>query len=67
MSKEVNYSRKGNKCLKWCLVRYLHPVDKNPARIRKISKDFSRKLHFKDIKLSVKIRDIHKVEKMYQH
>ena len=48
---------------KRCLVRYLHPVDKNPARIRKITKDFSRKLDFKDIKHLAKITDIHKIEK----
>ena len=33
------------------VLRYLHPVDKNPARIGKIDKDFA------------KVRDIHKVEK----
>ena len=38
LPKELNHSRKGltniqniddNKCFKWCLVGYLHPVDKN--------------------------------------
>ena len=39
----------------------LHPVDKNPARIRKTDKDFARNLDFKDIKCPVRIRDIHKI------
>ena len=62
MSKQLNHSRKGlinsentddNKCFKWCLVRYLHPV----------GKDFARRFDFKDIKFPVKIRDICKIEK----
>ena len=44
---------------RWCLVRYLHPADHKS----KVYKDFSRALDFKDIKISVKIRDIHKIEK----
>ena len=52
-----------NKCLKWCLVRYLNPEDRNSAKITKTDKDFRQKLFFKDIKLPVKARDIHKIEK----
>ena len=42
----------------------LHPVDPHPKRIKKADKDFAKKLDFKDIRLQVKIRDIHKMEKM---
>ena len=52
-----------NKCLKWCLIRYLHPADHHSSRIRKVDKNFARYLDFKDIKFPVKIRDIHKFEK----
>ena len=47
LSKELNHSRKrlinientGNsKCLKSCLARYLHHVDKDLSRIRKIDR-----------------------------
>ena len=44
-------------------VRYLHPVDCNPARIVKANQDFAKRLDFKDVKLPVTIRDIHKIEK----
>ena len=44
-----------NKCFKWCLLRYLHPLDKNPAKITKIGKKLTRRLDFKDIKFPVKI------------
>ena len=52
-----------NECFKWCLVGYLHPADHNSTRIRNVNKDFVRVLDFKDIKFSVKIRNIHKSEK----
>ena len=48
---------------KWCLVRYLNPVNHNLAWIRKVDKDFTKALDFKDIKFAVKIRDIDKIEK----
>ena len=57
LSKELNHPRKGliniqninvNECFKWCLIRYLHLADHNPPRIRKIEKDFARKLDLKD-------------------
>ena len=32
-----------NQCFKRCLVRYLNPADRNPARITKADKDFAKK------------------------
>ena len=58
--KHIKISWKG---LGWCLVIFFHRADNNPARIRKIGKDFSKKRYLKDIKFSVKIRDIHNIEK----
>ena len=52
-----------NECFKWRLVRYLNPTDHYPERIIKGGKDFAKKLYFKDIKLPVKVRDVHKIEK----
>ena len=45
-----------NEFFKWCLFRYLHPVDHNPRRITKGDKDFVEILDFKDIKIPIKIR-----------
>ena len=42
---------------------YSDSADHHSARIRKIDKDFARRLDFKDTKFPVKIRDIHKIEK----
>ena len=55
------------------MIRYLHPSDHNPeelekkVKIRKVDKNFARELDSKDIKLPVKIRDIHKIEKRESH
>ena len=51
-----------NEWFKWSLVRYLHFVDYRPAGITKADKDFFEKEpDFKDIKSSVKIREIHRI------
>ena len=42
---------------------YSIAADCNPARITKADKDFVKKLDFRDIKFSVKISDIHIIEK----
>ena len=52
-----------NECFKWCLVRYLNPADHNPIKIPKSDKDFAKRYDFKDIKLPVEIKDIHKIKK----
>ena len=52
-----------NEWFKWCLVRYLHPVDLNLRRITKDAKDFEKRVNSKDIKFPVKTRDILEIEK----
>ena len=47
-----------SECFKWCLVRWVHPVDQNSKRITKADKDFAKEFDCK-----VKIRDIHKLKR----
>ena len=70
LPKELDHPRKeliniqnidDNECSKWCLFRYLHPAEHNPRRITKSDKYFAKKLDFKEIKIPVKVRDLHKV------
>ena len=72
LPKELDPPRKGlviiqniddNECFKWSIVIYLNATDCNPAEITKADKEFAEEFDFKDIKFSVKIRDIHKIEK----
>ena len=51
-----------NECFKCCLVRYLIPENRHPVGITETDKDYSKRFHFKDIKLPVKTRDIHKIK-----
>ena len=46
----------------WSLVRYLHPSDHHPSRIRNVGKNVPRELSFQAVKRSVKIRDIRKID-----
>ena len=70
--KELDHTRKGliniqntddNEWFKFCLARHLNPADHNPVRITKANKDCAKSVDFKDIKVTVKTRDIHKIKK----
>ena len=50
-------------CFKFCIVRYLHPAEHHPTRIRKIDEILADELDFENIKFLVKIKDIHKIKK----
>ena len=45
------------------MVRYLHPADNHSVRNKDVEKLYGDKLDFEDIKLSVKFRDIHQIER----
>ena len=51
------------KMLKMAFSHVFTSVDKTPAKIRKIDKDFVKELDFNNMMFPVKIRDIHKFEK----
>ena len=72
LDKKLYYPRKDliniqnindNDCFKRWFVRYLHPTDDTPRRIKKIDKLYGSKLDFKDTKLPVKVRDIRKIKR----
>ena len=52
-----------NECFKWCLVRCVNPTDHNLRKITKIDKDLTKRFDLKNVTFSVKIRDVHKIEK----
>ena len=70
--KRLDNSRKGlmniqnidnNECFKSCLFKYLHLADHHPEKRTKADKAFSKELDFKNIKVTFKVRDIHKIKK----
>ena len=46
-----------------CHVRYLHPMDKNPARITKSDKKHARELDYRGVQFPVKTKDYDKIER----
>ena len=42
MRELINIKSNNNECFRWCLVRYLNPVNKNPAKIRNNDREFSK-------------------------
>ena len=62
-SKDITKDENFYSSLKAEIIRYLNLVNRNATRITKPDKEFAKKLDFKDIKFSVKIRDIHKIGK----
>ena len=59
----VNIQNNDEKCFLWCLLRYLHPRDKNDFRLTDLKK-YEKCLNTKGIKYPVKIQDISKFEKL---
>ena len=57
----VNIRNTDEKCFLWCVLRYLHPREKNDIRLTDL-KQYQHDLNTKGIDYSVKIRDITKFE-----
>ena len=46
----INIRSEDNKCFRWCLVRYLNPVNKSSVKVRKNDQEFSKQLICKGVK-----------------
>ena len=59
----VNIKNKDEKCFLWCILRYIHPRDRDQERIKDLKKyEFS--LNAKGINFPMKLKDITKFEKL---
>ena len=56
-----NIKNNDDKCFLWCVLRYLHPRDKNEHRLTDL-KQYVNTLNTKGIKVPVKLKDIPKFE-----
>ena len=59
----VNIRNNDEKCFLWCVLRYLHPRDKNDFRLTDL-KQYENNLNTKGIRYPVKVKDISKFEKL---
>ena len=55
-------NKKDNKCFQWCILRYLHPRERDKERITDL-KQYENELNFTNIDFPVKLRDIDKFQK----
>ena len=53
----INIQNEDNQSFRWFLVKYLNPLNKNPAKIRNIDKEFAMQLTYKDVKFPVHKKD----------
>ena len=59
----VNIENKDEKCFLWCIIRYLHPRDKNDTRLKDLKK-YENSLNTKGISFPMKLKHISKFEKL---
>ena len=59
MKRLSNIQHEDNECFRRCLIRYLNPVNKNPANA---NKEFAKKLDFNAIKHTVHEKDYVEIE-----
>ncbi|CAH3143360.1 unnamed protein product [Porites evermanni] len=59
----VNIENKDEKCFLWCILRYLHPRDKNDTRLTDLKK-YDNSLNTKGINFPMKLKHISKFEKL---
>ena len=51
-------------CFKFCIVRYLHPAEHHPTRIRKIDEILADELDFENIKFLSKLKTFTRLKKI---
>ena len=59
----LSIKNKDEKCFLWCVLRYLHPRDRNDFRLTDL-KQYENSLNTKGIKFPVRVKDISKFEKL---
>ena len=59
----LNIKNKDNKCFLWCILRYLHPREKNDERVGDL-KQYENSLITKGIDFPMRVKDISKFERL---
>ena len=59
----LSIKNKDERCFLWCVLRYLHPRDRNEFRLTDL-KQYENSLNTKGIKFPVRVKDISKFEKL---
>ena len=62
MKGSINIKNKDNEYFRWCLIRYLNPVNKR-ANIRNVEYKFAKQLNFKGMQFPVHKKRLRKNKK----
>ena len=66
MKGSINIKNKDNEYFRWCLIRYLNPVNKR-ANIRNVEDKFAKQLNFKGMQFPVHKKRLRKNKKTTQY
>ena len=58
----INMKNEDNECFRWCHIRHLNPVDKDPQRIKKSDKKYIQDLDYTGIEFPVTTKQYNKIE-----
>ena len=59
----INLQNDDNECFRWCHVRHLNPVQKNPQRLTQKDRAVAKTLDYTGVTFPVTIREMGKIEK----
>ena len=59
----INIKNDDNECFRWCHVRHINPVKKDPQRITQKDRGITKTLDYSGVTFPVTIRDMGKIEK----
>lgn len=59
----INTQNSDDECFRWCLLRHLNSVNKNPDKIRTKDKKLAKQLNFKDATFLVHKTDCARIKK----
>ena len=59
----INMKNEDSECFRWCHIRHLNPVDKDPQRIKKSDKQYIQYLDYTGIEFPVTTKQYNKIEK----
>ena len=58
----INIKNTDNECLRWCHIRHLDPLKRNPQRVTLKDKELVKTLDYSGVSFPVSIKDIKKIE-----
>ena len=61
----IKIQNEDNERFRWCLVRFLNPVNKIPSKIRNLDTKFAKQLDFKGVKFHDHKKAYAEIEKRY--